>query len=466
MNLHKTISMPLSDNPDPRMPRLTQVPAFVEAVSGNWGPVDRRPAITPEASAAAQAHRDRLRAELPGATIVVAAGRAPVRNNDVFYDFRAHSDFLWLTGVEYEGAVIEVTPDSATLYIDPPARPGEEGFYGDAAHGELWVGPKPGLAELTEALGVTTRPLADFTAPAGALIGGADQPDLGPASASLASTLARLRMIKDDWEIAQMRAAVRATEEGFAAVVGELSRAMAEGGERWLQGTFDRIARLRGRGPGYATIVGSGPRAAILHWVRADGQVRDGDLLLLDMGVELETGYTADVTRTLPTGGAFSSAQREVYNLVEASHRAGLAAVHPGKPWGDFHAASMEVLARGLHDWGILGVSVDEALSPTGQQHRRYIVCGVGHHLGLDVHDCATAQYADYQGAVLDPRMVLTVEPGLYFHANDETLPPELRGMGVRIEDDVLVTETGMEVLSDGIPIDAAGIEQWMANHR
>ncbi|HEY1105870.1 MAG TPA: M24 family metallopeptidase, partial [Agromyces sp.] len=106
------------------------------------------------------------------------------------------------------------------------------------------------------------------------------------------------------------------------------------------------------------------------------------------------------------------------------------------------------------------------ALSPEGQQHRRFIVCGVGHHLGIDVHDCSSASHAAYQGARMQPGMVLTVEPGLYFHAFDETLPPELRGVGVRLEDDVVVTPTGSEVLSNGLPIDAAGVEAWMARLR
>ncbi len=123
----------------------------------------------------------------------------------------------------------------------------------------------------------------------------------------------------------------------------------------------------------------------------------------------------------------------------------------------------MEVIANGLNDWGLLPVSVDEALSAAGQHHRRYLVCGVGHHLGLDVHDCAQSSHDDYQGAVMAPGMVLAVEPGLYFHEHDLTLPPELRGIGVRLEDNVLITATGSEVISDALPITATGIEEWVA---
>ncbi len=290
---------------------------------------------------------------------------------------------------------------------------------------------------------------------AGSVIGGRKR------SGDLARDLSELRQIKDAWEIAELRAAVDATIAGFVATAREIPRAVEHGGERWLQGTFDRHARTFGQAPGYSTIVGAGAHAPILHWVRADGAVHPEDALLLDMGIEARSGYTADVTRTVPVSGSFSAAQRQVHDLVEASHRAGLAAVAPGRPWVDFHAACMEVLAAGLADWGLLPVSVDEALSPAGQQHRRYVVCGVGHHLGLDVHDCASSRYETYLGGTLQPGMALTVEPGLYFHAFDETAPPELRGIGVRIEDDLVVTEAGTEVLSAALPIDAAGLEQW-----
>jgi Xaa-Pro aminopeptidase len=147
---------------------------------------------------------------------------------------------------------------------------------------------------------------------------------------------------------------------------------------------------------------------------------------------------------------------------VEKAHRAGLAAVGPGHRFSDFHHASMAVIARGLDDWGLLPVSVDEALSHTGQQHRRYLVCGIGHHLGLDVHDCSKTSREAYEDAEMAPGMVLTVEPGLYFHAHDLTVPPELRGIGVRIEDDLLVTPEGADVLSSALPLTADGLEQWM----
>nr|WP_026378266.1 aminopeptidase P family protein [Agromyces italicus] len=469
--------MPQAAEADPRMPRLAEAPGFGEWMLQGWGEADRTPAVPSGASGAAARHRARLGEALPGRVLAVAAGRAPMRVNDNAHEFRADSDFLWLVGAAIEDAVLVLEPvaggQEPTLYLPAPFRPGDEGFFADPLRGELWVGPMPGLREYGDALGVRTRRLEELDLPVDALLAGAPAA-AGPAaalaarprSAELDRVLAELRMIKDEWELAELRAAVDTTVDGFAATALEIPQAVRRGGERWLQGTFDRHARTFGSGVGYASIVGSGPHAPILHWVRAEGEIDPDALLLLDLGVERRSGYTADVTRTLPASGRFGAAQREVHDLVERSHRAGLAAVGPGRDWADFHTACMEVLARGLADWGLLPVSVDEALSPGGQHHRRYLVCGVGHHLGLDVHDCSTASHAAYQGAKMRPGMVLTVEPGLYFHAFDETLPPELRGIGVRLEDDLVVTAAGGEVLSAGLPIDADGIEGWMAGLR
>lgn len=479
-----TVSMPSSSNPDPRLPKLGNIPAFTQYMSEGWGTPDRTPPVVAGAAAAAAVHRDRLSAEFPNRALVIGAGTAPVRANDTYYDFRPDSDFYWLTGASVEGAVLVMTPTAAghdaSLFIPAPFFAGDPRFFTNAAHGEMWVGSAPDFSDWAEALALPVKSLDELDAglvsarhlgagaQAGTLCAGAVPQAIirrhgMDAGGELGRVCSTLRMIKDDWEVAQLREAVNHTVDGFAAVLSEVPAAIKTGGERWLQGTFDRHARTYGNGAGYATIVGSGKHAPTLHWVRCDGPVLEDAVLLLDMGVETRSFYTADVTRTFPGSGTFSPIQRQVHDLVEKSHRAGLAAVAPGKPWTDFHAASMEVIANGLHDWGLLPVSVDEALSPQGQQHRRYLVCGVGHHLGLDVHDCAQSSYESYQGALMAPGMVLTVEPGLYFHEHDLTLPPELRGIGVRLEDDIVVTATGSDVISDALPLDATGIEQWMA---
>lgn len=468
---------PHAGEPDPR---LRGVNAFTDYVSTGWEAPIVRPELVPGTARAAAAHRRRLSAALPGQALVLASGVAPVRNDDCSYLFRPDSAFVWATGCQAEDAVLVMTPipggHDAVLYLPPPFRPGETGFFGDALHGELWVGASPGLDEWAEALGLEVRPRAELSVRREEMRGALAASSVpvkeshGLAlepSPELDRVLSTLRLIKDEWEITQLREAVEATVSGFAAVVAEIPRAVSEGlGERWLQGTFDRHARTYGNGPGYSTIVGSGPHAPVLHWVRCDGPVLAESSILLDMGVEANSLYTADVTRTLPASGTFTAAERAVHDLVEKAHRAGLAQVGPGHGYLDFHYASMEVIAQGLDDWGMLPVSVDEALAPTGQQHRRYLVCGVGHHLGLDVHDCSRSHYEDYKGADLAPGMVLTVEPGLYFHTHDTTVPPEMRGIGVRLEDDVLVTATGSEVLSDSLPIDAAAIEAWTRRHQ
>ncbi|WP_156755159.1 aminopeptidase P family protein [Actinokineospora pegani] len=465
---------------DPRARRdpskLVQAQGFRDFVREGWGPADRRVTPVPGAAEAAAAHRARLSAAFPGARIAVASGIAPVRANDTDHGFRADSDFAWLTGCYAEGAVLVMVPSSdgghhAVLHLREPAGPGEADFFASARDGELWIGAVPGLAEWSEALGVECRSLEELPKALrgqlpGVLAGKGVDPYLDALvtahSDHLLVVLSELRRIKDDWEIGQLRAAVDATVLGFQDVARELPASVRAGGERWLQGTFDRRARTEGNGPGYASIVAAGPNAPILHWTRCDGPVPADGLLLLDAGVELETLYTADVTRTLPVAGEFSEAQRRVYDLVHKAQSAGMAEVRPGNDYSAFHTASMRVLAEGLHDWGLLPASVDKSMDPDGQFHRRYICSGIGHMLGIDVHDCANARASAYNEGKLEVGMALTVEPGLYFHPNDLTVPPELRGIGVRIEDDLVVTPDGAEVISSALPRDADGVAEWV----
>ncbi|GLZ40728.1 aminopeptidase P family protein [Actinokineospora sp. NBRC 105648] len=470
----------MSDRPARRDPsKLVEAEGFREFVRDDWGPADRRVHGVDGAAEAAAAHRARLSHEFPGKRIALAAGHAPVRSNDFDYEFRADSDFAWLTSCYAQAGVLVMTPSGgghdATLYLREPAGPAEPDFFANARDGELWIGAVPGLAEWSAALGIECRPLEELPrALRGQLpeVHAAKGVDpfldslVGAHSPDLRTTLAELRRIKDDWEIAQLRAAVDATTLGFEDVARELGTAVRGGGERWLQGTFDRRARALGNGPGYLSIVAAAEHAPVLHWTRCDGPVPEDKLLLLDAGVEVSTLYTADVTRTFPVSGEFTDAERRVYDLVHEAHLAGMAEVRPGKEYRAFHNAAMRVLAQGLHDWGLLPGSVDKSLDPNGQHHRRYIVCGIGHFLGMDVHDCARARAETYHEGVLEPGMALTVEPGLYFHPNDLTVPPELRGIGVRIEDDLVVTATGADVISDALPITADGISEWVRAHR
>jgi Xaa-Pro aminopeptidase len=246
-------------------------------------------------------------------------------------------------------------------------------------------------------------------------------------------------------------------------VIADREAIMAhERGERLVEGTFNRRARAEGNAVGYDTIAASGAHACILHWTRNDGAVVAGDLILLDAGIELDSLYTADITRTLPVNGVFGDVQRRVYEAVREAADAAFAIVRPGIRFREIHAAAMEVIARKTAEWGLLPGSAEESLLPENQFHRRYMVHGTSHHLGLDVHDCAQARRDLYLEGVLEAGMVFTIEPGLYFQPDDLTVPAEYRGIGVRIEDNILVTDSGAENLSVGIPRTADDVEAWL----
>jgi Xaa-Pro aminopeptidase len=184
------------------------------------------------------------------------------------------------------------------------------------------------------------------------------------------------------------------------------------------------------------------------------------------MGVEGHNLYTADVTRTLPVDGTYTKLQRDLYTLVYDAQSAGMAAVRPGEPFQSAHNAAMDVLAHGLEDLGLLPVSAEEALDPESKVYSRWTLHGTSHMLGLDVHDCGQAAPEAYAKGTYAEGMVLTVEPGLYFQADDLLVPTELRGIGIRIEDDVLVTADGCRNLSASLPRTADDVEAWFAEHR
>ena len=194
-----------------------------------------------------------------------------------------------------------------------------------------------------------------------------------------------------------------------------------------------------------------------------NGPVKDGELILVDAGVEVDSLYTADITRTLPINGKFTDVQRDIYEAVREAADAVFAVAKPGLKFRDLHATAMKVIAAKTAELGLLPVSADESLEQDKQFHRRWMVHGTSHHLGIDVHDCAQARREMYLDSELKPGMIFTIEPGLYFQPDDLLVPEELRGIGVRIEDDVLVTETGVENLSAALPRSADDIEAWLA---
>jgi Xaa-Pro aminopeptidase len=280
--------------------------------------------------------------------------------------------------------------------------------------------------------------------------------------AAFAAVLSEMRLIKDEHEVNELRRAIAATHRGFDDVVRALPGAATE---RVIEGVFNLRARVDGNDVGYNTIAASGPNACTLHWTRNDRAIGENELVLIDAGVEAESLYTADITRTLPAGGTFTADQRTIYELVLAAQDAAFAKCAPGNDFLAPNAAAMEVLARGLERLGVIS-SATEALEDQNQFYKRYSLHNVSHMLGLDVHDCAQARAETYRFGALAPGMVLTVEPGLYFQPDDLTVPARYRGIGVRIEDDVLITPTGVDILSAAIPRAADDVEAWVKSAR
>jgi len=478
---------------------------FRAFIAGHWAPRSTDKPVETEVAPYAAQRRAVVSAAFPGERLVIPAGGLKVRSNDCDYIFRPHSAFAHLTGLGGDrepDAVLVLEPredgsHESVLYFRPLASRDSEEFFGDSRYGEFWVGPRPGLADIEAELGLSARHIDDFhdavgkdagattirivrdgdrdlTAVIDAIRAGTTETDEPSESAALlerddelAHSLSTMRLVKDEWEIRQMQEAVDATADGFDAVIAGLPEALERGrGERWVEGVFGLHARHQGNGIGYDSICASGDHANTLHWIKNTGDIHDGDLLLLDAGVEVDSLFTADVTRTLPVNGRFTDAQRRVYDAVYAAQEAGIAAVKPGAKFSDVHAAAIRVIAEHLDAWGLLpdGIDLEATLDKeTGNYHRRWMVHGTSHHLGLDVHDCALALREEYMEGELRPGMILTVEPGLYFKADDLLAPAELRGIGVRIEDDILVTQDGCRNLSAAMPRTSTDVEAWIA---
>jgi Xaa-Pro aminopeptidase len=454
-------------------------PAVPEAYSNfmreGWGPSDVDLPAHPITTYAA-ARRRKLAETFPGERLVLPAGTWKVRSYDTDYRFRPDTAHTYFTGNQTSDAVLVIDGGESVLYARPSATRETDEFFRDRQYGELWVGRRPSLKEISDSLGLEVRHLDEL----GAALGGSGKTRVHRGvsaevdrlvsgdetlDADLARVVSEMRLIKDDWEVGELQEACDITAAGFTDAVGEWSRAL-EFGERWIEGTFFRRARAQGNDLGYDSIVAGGSHATTLHWIENTGTIDPGKLVLLDMGVEGHNLYTADVTRTLPVDGTFTPLQRDLYTLVYDAQEAGIAAVKPGEPYDSSHKAAMVVLAHGLADLGLLPVSAEEALDPESKVYARWTLHGVSHMLGMDVHDCGQAAPEAYAKGTYAEGMVLTVEPGLYFQANDELVPEELRGIGIRIEDDVLITADGTRNLSSSLPRSADDVEAWFAEHR
>jgi len=439
---------------------------FVEFMKTGWSPSDREGLQPLEVVTYAFSRRQVLSAAFPGIRIVIKAGGYKVRANDTDYNYRPDSAFVYYSGVQGSDAtadavlVLEPSGDShlTYLYMNPRSTRDTDAFYRDVKYGELWVGRRFTLAEAQETYQIETRNLTELDS---LLADG--KKVLTLEDDELLVFTSEQRLCKDEYEIDQMQKAVDATALGFNDVIHAIPAAVeTPRGERVLDAAFYGRARIAGNDLGYNTIVGAGSHACVLHWIRNDGDIHRGELVLVDAGVELDSFYTADITRTLPVDGKFSPSQRALYMLVYEAQLAGFAAIKPGVLFSDINKACQAVLAQGLADMGVLTVSAEESLKPEVGLHRRWTLHGVSHHLGLDVHDCSEARRDMYMNAPLREGMVLTVEPGLYIQPDDELFAPEYRGIGIRIEDDIVVTADGYLNLSENIPRHPDDIEKWM----
>lgn len=441
---------PKTESHDPAVPE-----AYAAFMRTGWGERELDVPTHPIAEYA-EARRARLADAFPGERLVLPAGTYKVRANDTDYRFRPDTAHTYFTGNQTSDAVLVLEDGEAVLYARPRATRDTDEFFRDRQYGELWAGRRPSAEEISDSLGIEVRHVDDLPS----FDDDRKTRDI-TTDEDLARVASELRLVKDEWEVDELQEACDITTLGFEDSVREWDRVL-EFGERWIEGTFFRRARAMGNDIGYDSIVGGGSHATTLHWIDNTGPITPGTLVLLDMGVEGKNLYTADVTRTLPVDGRFTPLQRDLYDLVLNAQQAGIEAVRPGAPFLAAHNAAMEILAHGLSDLGLLPVSAEEALDPESKLYARWTLHGTSHMLGLDVHDCGRTSKDIYPNGDLSEGMVLTVEPGLYFQEDDLLVPEELRGIGIRIEDDILVTADGFRNLSAALPRTSSEVEEWM----
>jgi Xaa-Pro aminopeptidase len=420
--------------------------------------------------------RQRVLDAIEGVAIVPSAP-VTLRNNDVEHDYRQDSDLFYLTGFDEPESVLilsTVHPDHrSVLFVRPRDR-----------EREVWDGARAGVDGAKERCGVdATYPIAELGKRLSEYIAGATtlyyelgrQPDFDkmvlsaigrsrgrgrnpkpwPTSITHPETVwQEMRLIKDEHEVASMRRAVDITGEAHLAGM----RGAAPGKHEYeIEALFREVFRRNGsERAAYCPIIGSGPNATVLHYRANNRLMHDGELLLIDAGCEYDY-YAADVTRTFPVNGTFSDPQRQVYEAVLGAQLGAIAATKPGATVEDLHRVTLRGLVEGMVSIGLLQGDVQELIEK--EAYRRYYMHRTSHWLGMDVHDVG-AYFVDGKPRLLAPGMVLTIEPGIYISSEDDEAPEAFRGIGVRIEDDVLVTEDGHDVLSGSIPKSVEDVER------
>ena len=409
---------------------------------------------------------------------ILPAAHEMTRNRDVHYPFRQSSDFSYLSGFHEPDAWLVIAPKRKEGEFILFCRPRDP-------EREQWDGARVGIEGAVEHFGADeAHPLSELDTVMPTLIDGRQRLyyPIGADSAldaqvmgwvnqvrakvrtgavapdtfvTIESVLHEQRLRKSPAEIAVMRRAARISAQAHR----HLMRLCRPGlNEARLEAEFQHQCAIDGaRHLAYPSIIAGGEHACVLHYVENSAPLRDGDLVLIDAGCELD-GYASDITRTFPVNGRFSPAQRTIYALVLRAQQAAIERARPGRHWNEPHEAAVKVLTKGLVELGILNGKTRDLIKD--EAHKPYYMHRTGHWLGMDVHDVGTYK-RDGDWRVLEPGMVLTVEPGLYL-SHDESIPEPYRGIGVRIEDDVLITEQSHEILSDAAPKDPEAIETLM----
>jgi Xaa-Pro aminopeptidase len=419
----------------------------------------------------------------PNAVAIFVGGRLAVRSADTEYPFRQDSDFWYLTGFDHPDSVAILSTREGpqfSLFVQPrdPKM-------------ETWTGYRPGVEGAVADYGADeAHPIEALLEKLAEILRGADRifhtlgrsRDVDDRIIALQDEIRRhsrggvlpaneivdprllvheMRLHKSDEEIRIMQ---RAADISCEAHQRAARLAQPDRHEYELEAELGHVFRSRGgTGPAYGSIVGSGVNATILHYVRNDQKLAKGEVVLIDAGVELE-GYASDVTRTYPVGGRFEPAARDVYEVVLAAQLASIEVSGPGKTLPEIHAASLRVLCEGMVELGILKGQVDEIIET--EAYRPYYMHGTSHWLGLDVHDVGAYVTQDQPGEAV-PRplrkgMAFTIEPGIYIPAGDPNAPEKFRGIGIRIEDDIVITDDGIINLNRNIPKAVDDIEDWV----
>jgi len=410
---------------------------------------------------------------------IIPSAREATRSNDTHYRFRQDSDFYYVTGFEEPESIAIVRPGQDphyTLFVRPrdPER-------------EIWDGRRAGIDGAKSEFGANESfPIAEFDERLQDILDGAEKlyyrlgvnrdldetiinqiarmravnrKPIHPPQTIVdpATIIHEMRVLKSADEIELMQVAADIAAEAHC----EAMKASRPGMQEYeVEALIEKVFRQRGAaGPAYTSIVGAGANATVLHYINNDGQLHDGDLLLVDAGAEYK-GYASDITRTFPINGRFTKPQREIYDLVLKAQMACVEMVRPGTTHDQLKQHSIEVLTEGMVELGLLAGKPEELIKE--KKYERFYMHGLGHMLGIDVHDVGRYYYGK-ESRALEPGVVMTVEPGIYISPDTKDIPSQYLGIGVRIEDDVLCTENGPRVLTNKVPKVAEEIEGLMA---